>query len=60
MIDAIFLDIAQRHHLDQCQIMALRMRPSDNFGQFVLVHTLHRDRVELDLEPRLFRRCDPL
>ena len=60
LIEALFLDIAQRHDLNQGHIVALRVRPCDQVGEFVSVCALQRHRVDLDLEPRFLRRSNPV
>lgn len=43
-------DLAQRHDLDEGEIEALRAGPFDEPVEFVLVHALERNRVDLDGE----------
>ena len=59
LVEAAFADLAERHHLDQREIHAAAVRPFDQIGEFVLVHALERDRVDLDLEAGRLRRIDP-
>ena len=60
VIEAVFVHIPQRHNLDQRDIMALPVRPSDNVGQFRIVDPPQRHGVEFDLQARLFRGCNAI
>ncbi len=59
LVEPFLLDIAQRHHFDQGDIVALPMRPADQIGQFVLVDAFQRHGVQLDLQPRRHGCGDP-
>ena len=60
MVEPLFLDIAERHHLDQRHIMALRVAPGDEIGEFLLVHALQSHGVQFYLEPCCLGRRDPI
>ena len=44
-------DVAHRHRLDQAEIESMIAAPGQQAVELVLVHPLHRDRVDLDREP---------
>ena len=58
LIDAVPVDLAQRHDLDQRQVHAAAMRPFEQGLDLVLVDALERHRVDLDLEAGLLRGVD--
>src|SRR5690606_1386635 len=60
VVDALALDLAERHDLDQRDLVPVRVRPLDEEGDLLFVETLERDGVELHPEPGLARRGDPL
>ena len=58
LVEPVFADVAERHHLDDGQVHAAAVRPFDQVGEFVLVDALERDRVDLDLEAGRLRGID--
>jgi len=48
LVDALPVDLAERHDLDQGQVHAPAMGPFQQRLDFLLVHALERDRVDLD------------
>ena len=50
-------DLAHRHNLDERQVVATGMAPSQHVRQFVLVDAFHGDGVDFDLEARRVGRC---
>ncbi len=55
---AVLLDRAQRHGLDQRQVMALRGAEAQHRLDLILVQAAQRHHVELDMHPRRLRRRD--
>ena len=58
LIGAIRLDLAQRHGLDQRQIVALAMRPADQVRDLARIVVLEGDGVDLDRQSSRPRRSD--
>ena len=53
LVGAVAVDVAQRHGLDQGQVVAPLAAPADHVGNLVLVDALQRHRVDLDRQPRI-------
>jgi hypothetical protein len=58
LIEPIFADIAQRHHLDHREIHAAPVRPSEQAADLVLVDALERHGVDLHLQAGGLRGID--
>ena len=52
--------VAHRHDLDKSQVMPVAGAPFGEGEKFILVETFQGDGVDLDLEPRLPSRGDPV
>src|SRR5689334_5809415 len=52
MASPVFLYVAERHCLDQREVVALACAPPQHRGNLVFVETLEGDGVDLDLEAR--------
>ena len=48
----LLLDLAQRHGLDQRQIVPLARAPAEHRRELVFVQALECDHVDFDLQPR--------
>ncbi|KAK0360660.1 hypothetical protein LTR94_026427, partial [Friedmanniomyces endolithicus] len=57
-IGAILIDRAQRHRLDQGQVVPLRDAPVEHRGNVVLVQALQRNHVDLHSQPCVARGGD--
>src|SRR5687768_16000224 len=53
LVRAVAVDLAERHRLDERQVVAAAMREADEVVELVLVDPLECHRVELDGEPGL-------
>ena len=53
IFDAVFLDLAQRHGLDERNVHAASVRPGNQRGDFLFVEGLERNGVDFNLESRV-------
>src|SRR5215208_5310938 len=60
LVDALRLDLAERHDLDQRHVHAAAMRPFEEARDLVVVEILQRDGVDLDPQAGGPRRVDAL
>lgn len=60
LVEPFRFDIAERHHLNEGDVHAIAMRPFDEAFDFILIHALERDGVDLDGHSGLLRRFDAL
>ena len=59
MVCAVFLDLAQRHCLDQSEVVPFATAPAQHLRDLVLVQAGQRDHVDLHRQSRLARGGDP-